>query len=146
MAQPAPYAVVGSPLDSRELIEEFYFNNSGRFRANPAVKQNWPVPGVLLSINSTDQNAADVSGRSFHSIQVKGINVVTGDTVVINASLDGINFVPIQVYDYTTNGATSTITADSIYYIKGCFWYLETVTSAGANTGTTNITLLSQLG
>jgi|SRR5579872_2817042 len=142
----SPNVVQGSPLDSRELVLEYYFAESGRFRTNTAIKRNWPNPGFQLVANSNAADPVDVDGRYTHTVQVTGIAVSSGDTLVIQASLDGVNYYNLPVTPSTlTPTAVTTIAANGIYNLtSGNYWKMQAVVTPGGTTGTTVVTLISK--
>ncbi len=138
--------VNGTPLDTRELVEEFYVNQSGHFRTNPAIKNNWPAPGWALASNSIASVPIDISGRGVHTVQVTGINVSSGDTVQIQANLDnGTTYYALPMQPQVASPTVvTTITVDGLYVFVGNYWMVKAVVTAGSNTGTTNITIFSR--
>lgn len=135
---------LNSALDLRELAFEHFLGQVSYFHLNPAVTLNWPTPNTSLASNSVVTNAVDIRGRYHHYIQAKGINVTTGDTVTMQVSIDGTNFVNASTTSINATSLAATITVDGIYYITGNFWYIRASIAAGTNTGTTNLTLMSR--
>ena len=142
----SPNVVQGSPLDVRELISEFYFGESARFRLNTSIKRNWPTPGVALVANSNAIASVDIDGRYTHTLQVTGISATTGDTLVIQACLDGTTWVTLPASSIATSPiGITTIIANGLYNLPdGNYWKIQAVVTPGATTGTTFVTLMSK--
>lgn len=141
-----PNVAGGTSLDARELVEEFYLNESGRFRINTAIKRNWPNPGYLLVMSSTAQNPVDVDGRATHTIQAVGIAPTAGDVITIQATLDGATWVSIPVTSIAaTPATTATITANGLFTLTAAnYWKIQALVTPGTTTGATNVTIISK--